>query len=137
MDRLIKHLEELIEDRRKQEEAQLATAPAAIPAPEQVARADRLDSSDTYQHPIQVSPAQKRLPVASVVGGFAETSAAASQHVEAQTDSWIAAKDRRRIVALYLCFWPVVGLIGAGLMVFRCQFSASMITNRIKTFQLW
>jgi len=114
MDRLIKHLEELIEERPKPEEAQLAASPAAIPAPEQVARAEGQGSSETYQHPNQVSPEQERPHVASGVGDSPQTSAAASQHVETQTDLWIAAKDRKRIIVLYLCLWPVVGLIGTG-----------------------
>jgi hypothetical protein len=113
-DAIFKDVDSLVEDRRKQEAAEWAAAPAAISVPEHVARADRQDSAETYQHPIQVSPEQERPPVASMVGGSPQTSATASQHVETQTDFWIAAKDRRRIVALYLCLWLVVGLIGTG-----------------------
>lgn len=109
VDRLIKHLEELIEDRRKETEVELA-ATSAIPAPEQVAPDDRPGSTDTYQQPIQVSPEQERPPVAPMASGSPETAPAASKPVESQTDFWIAPKDRRRIVLLYLALWLGVGL---------------------------
>lgn len=110
VDRLIKHLEELIEDRRKETEAELA-ATSATPAPEQVAPDDRPSSTDTYQQPIQVSPQQERPPVMLMASGSPETAPAASKPVESQSDFWIAAKDRRRIVLLYLALWLGVGLI--------------------------
>jgi hypothetical protein len=114
VDRLIKHLEELIEDRRKETEAGLAATSTAIPAHEQAARVDRQGSAGCYQQPIQVSPGQELPPVASMTGGSPEKADAASQPVKTQTDFWIAPKDRRRIVLLYLCAWLVVGLIGTG-----------------------
>lgn len=110
VDRLIKHLEELIEERRKETEAELAAASTAIPAHEQVARAAPQGSSGTYQQPIQVSPEQERPPISPSAGGSPETAAAPPQHVKTQTDLWIAPKDRRRIVLLYLALWLGVGL---------------------------
>ena len=110
VDRLIKHLEELIEDRRKETEAELAATSTAIPAPEQVAPDDRQGSTDTYQQPIQVSPEQERPAVVPMASGSPETAPTASKPVESQTDFWIAVKDRRRIVLLYLALWLGVGL---------------------------
>lgn len=114
VDRLIKHLEELIEERRRETEVELAVTSTAIPAPEPVAPDDRQSSTDTYQQPVQVSPQQERPPVAPMASRSPETAPAASKPVETQTDFWIAAKDRKRIVLLYLCAWVAVGLIGTG-----------------------
>jgi hypothetical protein len=121
VDRLIKHLEDLIADRREEEMTESAPTPATIPAPEQVVSTDRERTSDIHPQAVQVSGEQEHPPIASAEEEASQTAAAASPPEKTETDLWIAAKDRGRIVLLYLSLWLGVGVANTLVYAFLGQ----------------